>query len=410
MNALSARIIETNGGKPPIVLDMFSGRGIIPLEAARAGAAASGIDLSPVATLAGRLLADYPTRDWTNEPALPKKQLSGLDRGQTQDRLVTDVEFVLAEVDARVAERVAAFYPRNRRGSFPWGYLWVTTLPCDDCKRRFPLLGDLRLRLGMNKGDNLDQCLEVLINGDAWGAVVVNGLPSQQPTYSAGLRADGTKRKGKTARCIFCSHIHSLESVKAKCQIGEPRDVMVAVGEEDDNGRRVFRVPTNEEVASAIAASGSIEFGWPYSAIPNERIPSGNVHTIMGSGYGCSTFGDLMLPRQARLFAETVNAIRDVHRALLSDVGLSTEYSGVLASYAASNLCRRLRRSTRGASLALLRGGVSDIFTNETKINFGFDSFETGPGEGAGTWSSVAKSTVRALRKVVAERRGMPRA
>ena len=42
----------------PVVLDMFSGRGIIPLEAARAGATAVGTDLSPVATLAGRLLAE----------------------------------------------------------------------------------------------------------------------------------------------------------------------------------------------------------------------------------------------------------------------------------------------------------------------------------------------------------------
>ena len=58
-------------GKPPMVLDMFSGRGIIPLEAARAGATAVGIDVSPVATLAGRLLADYPARDWSAEPHLP---------------------------------------------------------------------------------------------------------------------------------------------------------------------------------------------------------------------------------------------------------------------------------------------------------------------------------------------------
>ena len=63
---------------------MFSGRAIIPLEAARAGASAIGIDLSPVATLAGRLLADYPMRDWSSEPPLPfSNQLkeSALDLG-----------------------------------------------------------------------------------------------------------------------------------------------------------------------------------------------------------------------------------------------------------------------------------------------------------------------------------------
>src|SRR5205814_5423104 len=53
------------------LLDPFSGRAMIPLEAARLGVKAWGIDYSPVATLAGTLLADYPWRDWSAEPPLP---------------------------------------------------------------------------------------------------------------------------------------------------------------------------------------------------------------------------------------------------------------------------------------------------------------------------------------------------
>ena len=53
------------------ILDPFSGRAMIPLEAARLGVKAYGIDYSPVATLAGKLLADYPLRDWSSEPPLP---------------------------------------------------------------------------------------------------------------------------------------------------------------------------------------------------------------------------------------------------------------------------------------------------------------------------------------------------
>jgi len=71
MLRLRTRIAEQYGAKPPVVLDIFSGRGIISLEATRAGATAIGTDLSPVATLAGRLLADYPLRDWSAEPPLP---------------------------------------------------------------------------------------------------------------------------------------------------------------------------------------------------------------------------------------------------------------------------------------------------------------------------------------------------
>lgn len=56
------------------MLDPFSGRAMIPLEAARVGVTAWGIDYSPSATTAGRLLADYPLRDWSKEPPLGPQQ------------------------------------------------------------------------------------------------------------------------------------------------------------------------------------------------------------------------------------------------------------------------------------------------------------------------------------------------
>src|SRR5436309_7472459 len=160
MAVLSERIRAQFGGRSPIVLDMFSGRGIIPLEAARAGASAVGTDLSPVATLAGRLLGDYPMRDWSTEPPLPyappegtgdddededagakarsgKRKLvsadptfEGLDGLSVEPRLLSDVRTVLAEVGRRVAAEVAHLYPGNpaRGGQVPWAYLWAVTL------------------------------------------------------------------------------------------------------------------------------------------------------------------------------------------------------------------------------------------------------------------------------------------
>src|SRR4051794_38289882 len=74
-----------NGGS---MLDPFSGRAMIPLEAARLGIKAWGIDYSPVATLAGTLLADYPLRDWSTEPPLPFGQPAVFAEG----RLVADVQ------------------------------------------------------------------------------------------------------------------------------------------------------------------------------------------------------------------------------------------------------------------------------------------------------------------------------
>ncbi len=81
-------------------LDPFSGRGIIPLEATRAGAESWGIDYSPVATLGGLLLADYPLRDWSAEPPLPFDKVAPttsamFDAASSGNKLTHDVEVLL---------------------------------------------------------------------------------------------------------------------------------------------------------------------------------------------------------------------------------------------------------------------------------------------------------------------------
>jgi adenine-specific DNA methylase len=150
----------------PVVLDVFSGRGIIPLEAARLGAVAVGLDLSPVATLAGRILADYPMRDWSAEPPLPwetERPDGALPMDSGRVRLVADLEVFLAEVGRRMQAATEPYYPRNVDGSFPWGYLWCISVPCDACRRRFPLLGSLVLRHPYTRTNDPGQALLIVI-------------------------------------------------------------------------------------------------------------------------------------------------------------------------------------------------------------------------------------------------------
>ncbi len=56
------RILEANGGKPPRVLDPFSGGGAIPLEALRLGAETYAMDLNPVAYLILKATLEYPQK------------------------------------------------------------------------------------------------------------------------------------------------------------------------------------------------------------------------------------------------------------------------------------------------------------------------------------------------------------
>ena len=421
IDTLAGRVIRAFGGKAPVVLDMFSGRGIIPLEAARAGALATGIDLSPVATLAGRLLADYPARDWSAEPTIPfvSTNTDGiLDLPSNgRERLVRDAETVLAEVGRRVATKMEPFYPRNERGVFPWAYLWVITIPCDGCKLRFPLLGSLALKHAYGKTGDPGQSLRLNTSKDSWAAEIIAGPPLQKPTYSSGLKADGAKKKGKSARCLFCGFVHPLEAVKAKGEAGQYEDKLLVVADTDAGSRRFFRLPTEIEQRVVENFSLPVKYDSPYSAVPEEAIPPGNVHTVMASGYGYRTFGQLMCDRQTRMFTETCASIDAVYGELLS-AGLSKPYAATLTSFAASTLVRQLKYATRGARLRLegdIDGSknnnvrIDHIFANEAVVVFLFDYLETGPATtGPGTWASVSNTAIQALSKIVRERFGQP--
>jgi adenine-specific DNA methylase len=411
LDRLAERIVAEHGGRTPAVLDMFSGRGIIPLEAARLRLTTVGIDYSPVATLAGRLLADYPLRDWSNEPPIPFADPEDGPLRSSEPRLVRDVRALLAEIGRRVAEAVAPYYPRNPDGTFPWGYLWAIAIPCDGCKRRFPLIGSLTLRHPNRRTDDPGQAFRLVIYRDEWRVEVFDGTPDQTPTFSA-----PPGRTGKSARCPFCQHLHSTETVKQKGFSREYRDVPL-VAADIVEAQKVFRLVRPDELAAVERAELAqlLPFG-RLSAVPDERIPPGNNDTVRGSGYGYQTYGSLMNRRQALQFAETVRILRACCQELRS-AGLSDDYIQALGGYATANIVRRLRVSTRGSRLRAFAGNanrrqtwvqVHDIFSEESKVSFNHDYFETGPGDGPGTWASISATGIQVLTKHVEGLNGKP--
>lgn len=424
LDRLRDRVAEQFGAKAPTVLDTFSGRGIIPLEAARLGATVVGTDLSPVATLAGRLLADYALRDWSSEPPVPfdddnvATDIDDVDESgetlfaadATEPRLVRDVRFVLAEVGRRVRLRVSAHYPGNpeRGGETPWAYLWAVTIPCDGCRRRFPLLGSMVLRHPYLRTADRGQCLRLVTDGDSWKVEIAEGTPHQTPSFAA---ADG--KRGKSARCPFpdCGAVHSLDAVKAKGFAGQYSDALLAVAESAAGStQKIFRLPRTDEIDAAMSVNLSdLPPAGPHSPVPDETIPPGNNDTVRGSGYGYRTYGSLMNDRQSFLFATTTSVIAEVHRELLAVV--TPAYAEALCAYAAANIPRQLRYATRGANLRLHgdadgngqnRIQVGDVFSAQSGVKHQFDYLETGPGQGPGTWASVSVSSLLALKSVLA--------
>jgi putative DNA methylase len=399
------------------LLDPFSGRAMIPLEAARLGVAALGVDYSPLATLAGQLLAEYPLRGWDEEPPLPFGEDSGR---MLRSPLADDVASVLVEVGRRYEKAMAKYYPAVV-GLQPWGYLWAISLPCRECGRRFPLTGPLQLRHPLPRKNDPGQSYDVLVDKGrgSWDIDVHEGAPYGQPTRVVAQGKNKYDSDGKVAVCPFCGHVHPKEVHTRLAREGLGQDELVVVADTESSGRKVFRAPTDIDLKAIGYAEKALldepGFG-TLPAVPDEQIPPGNTWTIQPTVYGAKTYGDLANQRQTLGFVRLCRTINEL-AADLASAGLSSDYITALTGYAASVLARKLRRATRGCTLQPRLDkrsdssyvNVSDVFgANESSIGFSYDYFEVGLGEGAGSWATVADDTVNALRRQAKRPAGRP--
>lgn len=426
---LRDEILKANP-KGASMLDPFSGRGMIPLEAARLGIESHAVELSPVAVLASHLLTDYPFRDWRGEPELPfASELAGgadeiphLGDESTADRYYRDVRAVLEEVGRRHAESMQEFYPKVD-GRQPWGYLWAITLPCQECGLPFPLIGSYVLRTPSTRKatrtreayDDPGQSFYIDAHRETgeFTAVVHDGAPRFTPTLGNRVVA-GKKIQGKSATCPFCGHVHAKEVHQRLAQDGRANDALLVVAEHDEVVGKRFRSPTDRELAAAQEAGVRLtiepEFSPVLPAVPHEGIAIGNSDTIRPSAYGAETYGDLMVPRQTLSFVRLAKVIDSVAEEVRA-AGCSEEYVRALTANAAAQVGRKINYSTRGCSIQVNPGGVVKIrhlFRAESTISFAHDSLEAGIGTGPGTWDSMITGGLSTLRNVLEGSSGFP--
>lgn len=395
------------------VLDPFSGRAMIPLEAGRLGVDAEALDYSAFATLGGSLLAEIPFQDWRDEPLLPFE--GDVEALLTEDRIERDVDVFLSEVGRRYVGRMSEYYPKHK-GAYPWGYLWASTLPCEECENRFPLVGELWLRLprAASRNREADPGQSFEIDADRrtgeFRAIVHPGKPNGVPT-----RVFSGKSKyssdGRVAVCPFCGHVHSKAVHTRLSAEGLRRDTLLAAADIGKDGIKEFRDPTAGEFAAAELATPALAKEPPFgqmSARPDERIPPGNTWTIQSVNYGDKNYGDLIPARQTLGLIRLARIINELSAECLK-AGISPQYVRALSGYATAVMMRKIRRSSRGARLQITGGTrVGDIFVNQSTISHSYDWFESGLSEGPGSWASLSQQTLTALRSVRARLTSRP--
>ncbi|MCQ3808647.1 MAG: DUF1156 domain-containing protein, partial [Acidimicrobiia bacterium] len=133
-----------------------------------------------------------------------------------------------------------------------------------------------------------------------------------------------------------------------------------------------------------------------------------NLSAFIGpAGYGYRSWGELCNDRQTLGFIRLSRITNDMCRAMIGE-GLSPYYAGTLSAYSASVLAKRLKLSTRCATLLTQLQAVGHIYYNDSGISHSFDYFETGCGMGPATWGSLSMHTIRSLRKQLDRAAGRP--
>lgn len=400
------------------VLDPFSGRGIIPLEAVRLGLDAHAVDYSPVAVLASSLLTDFPFRNWDGEPELPFTDTDG-KLYDDRPRLLRDVTSTFHEVERRWRAEMADFYPAVN-GKQPRGYFWAVALPCQECGNEFPLVNSFALRMPSKRKGKKGQPaildpgqsfrIEVDRAAGTYKAVVFDGAPATSPTLANANEADGSKISGKSATCTFCNHVHPVAVHRRLANERKGRDRLLVVADHGDDGLKTYREPMEAELRAAESATSALNdlpsISPFLTAFPDEGIAPGNNNIIGPSIYGARTYGDLMCDRQTLSFATLARVINEVVTGLVADYAISADYARALAGYCGSAMARTLKASTRGATLYAPTQIVTVIYLNEGSLTYSYDFFEASTGTGPGTWASLSRNSLAVLEGLLEDAQG----
>ena len=230
-------ILDYNDGRPPKILDPFSGGGSIPFEALRLGCETYASDYNPVATLILKCTMEYPQRYGTND----EKADAGLTSQAEDNKLVHDVKAWGDSIFSRAQKELEAFYPNEKDGSTTVGYIWARTIPCQNpaCGSQIPLMRQFWLA---NKNERKVSLFPFTFKDETRFKVVGNGYEKMPRGFSPDT---GTVSRA-VATCVVCKSVVDDKTTRSLFTKGMGGEKMVAVVTQHRGvpGKR-FRIASN---------------------------------------------------------------------------------------------------------------------------------------------------------------------
>ena len=372
-------ILDANGGKPPRVLDPFSGGGSIPLEALRLGCEVHAIDYNPVATLILKCTLEYPQK-FGKKIVKKIKNDFGVEVEKEINPLIEDVKkwgnWVLNEAE----KEIGRFYPKDRDGSIPVGYIWARTIPCQNptCGAEIPLMRQFWLAKKKNKKVALFPYVEgkevkFKIVGDGYEKMP-NGFDPSKGTVSRAI-----------ATCPVCGYAVEANTTRKLFQEGKAGQKLVAVVLHKKGATgKTYRLATEDDVKIFEDAEKYLEEKreklkeeWGIDPVPDEplrRVPV-TFGVINVWVYGMNKWGDLFNSRQKLALITFTEKVRDAYKKMIQQ-GYDEGYAKAVAGYLGVLLDKLAMFTSSNCTWKVDTTQVINAFVGRQAIQMTWDYFE----------------------------------
>lgn len=382
-------ILKANGGKPPRILDPFSGGGSIPLEAYRLGYEVHALEYNPVAVLILKCTLEYPQKYGRK---IKKKIKEGLLEKEIETNpLIEDVEkwgnWILEEARKEIGE----FYPPNKDGSVPVGYIWARTIPCQNpaCGAEIPLMRQFWLAKKSNKKVSLYPYVE---EGKVKFKIVGTGYEPMPEGFNP---SKGTVSRA-IANCPVCGSVVDANTTRKLFQEEKAGERMVAVvlHKPGEQGKR-YRTAIQKDIEVFKKAEEYLKEKrqklmeeWGMDPVPDEQMDTKDPTTVAGRGYGFKVWGDLFNPRQKLALITFTEKVRLAYQKMLEE-GYEEEYAKAVVSYLGLGV-NRLADYNSSLSRWVAHGEFIGNTNTRQALPMVWDYFELCPwSQATGDWNSA---------------------
>ncbi len=415
-------ILKTYKGKPPRVLDPFSGGGSIPLEALRLGCEVHAVEYNPVATLILKCTLEYPQKygRWTIEDShstFTKNRVYSSERhgrdfennpNDGEDVAWTNLLFeeeikaqfrksnpILADVKwwgnwvlEEAKKEIGKFYPADEDGSIPVGYIWARTIPCQNpsCGAEIPLMRQFWL----SKKDNKKVALYPYTEGnEVKFKIVGDGYEKMPSNFDP---ENGTVSRA-IAICPVCGYTVDDKTTRKLFQQGKAGERLVAVVlHKPGREGKTYRLANEKDFQIFKEAEKYLEEKrqklmeeWGIDPVPDEELPPKETLGFRVQRYGMLKWGDLFNSRQKLALITFTEKVRLAYQKMIEE-GYDEEYAKAVVGYLGISINNLAEKNNNVSRWANTKETIAGSFSRQA-LPMIWDYFESNVFSGStGDW------------------------